>query len=181
MSVQCEACGTQNKRGEQFCAQCGRLLPEERQKQDGSANPFAGIFGGDDPARKTGTGAQAGANAREEHSKMPGFDADARASAGRFGDIFGNLFGGTQASGIGARTEPEERQASGARAPSPGTLGKVEALKRIAAAASRAMVRSLALSAAVLGPGFLLLLAGYMVPGMIWLFAVSSPLPPMRS
>ncbi len=62
---------------------------------------------------------------------------------------------------------PEENVAQ----PPPGT--RAEALKLVAKAGSKAILKSVALSALVLGPGFLMLMAGMPFPGMIWLFCGS--------
>ncbi len=52
-------------------------------------------------------------------------------------------------------------------------LPKQDAVKLIVKSASKALVKSLALSAAVLGPGFLALMNGAIMLGMIWLFVGS--------
>lgn len=52
-------------------------------------------------------------------------------------------------------------------------MSKFQARKALATAITAAAVKSLVLSAAVLGPGLLLLYSGALVPGMLWLFGGS--------
>ncbi|GIK99080.1 MAG: hypothetical protein BroJett029_32890 [Alphaproteobacteria bacterium] len=72
-----------------------------------------------------------------------------------------------------ARSETEPESANDAGAPAAATfkgLPKAEALRVIAKAVIKAGAKSLALSALVLGPGFVLLLVGQVLFGMVWLF-----------
>lgn len=139
----CEGCDAENDDQKNFCRQCGRLLPDHR-KPAFAVTDIGGDFHKAADALFSGLG--------------PG--KPARPAPASTETRTGRSVGGP---GVAS-------DASGGRA---ATLTRVEALRSIAKAASRALARSIALSLAVLGPGFLMLLAGYQIAGMAWLFAGS--------
>ena len=172
----CEGCGKKHSPTHNFCTGCGRVLPVE--KRTSGNNPFADIF-----ARSDVGGPIAGESAGSNTSaapKEPNHAEENRSqsrSAGRDDPIF-SAFGrfmrgrGPAQGAETTQNDPNRRAGTGHQSQRENVAppSKTAALKSVAAAAIKAGTKSLALSAAVLGPGFLLLLSGAQVAGMIWLF-----------
>ena len=139
----CSACGAQNPAGKHFCTSCGAVLPTPNQGTDISKSY--------DPSQFEKLG----------DDMFSGFGKARQKTSERKQE--------TAASSPKAAAEPAD--AAPTRADAPATRSDV--LKQVAKAGSKAIIKSVSLSILVLGPGFLMLLAGMPIPGMIWLFCGS--------
>lgn len=175
----CNGCGYENPQDKHFCTECGQLLPD-RSDTEPASQGTSGFFGTmNETVSSSATQKQPAASPKTADNRLKRAEASTPAepsdntSTNPFDSIFQRFATASDPSeppSTGA-SEPAPDLATGTEQPAPGErVPRAEALKRVATAAIKAGVKSLALSAAVLGPGFLLLMTGALVPGMIWLF-----------
>jgi hypothetical protein len=138
----------------------GRGRPSDRRtgadRNDALEDVFSGVFGTD-----------RNSSAQSRAARDGGTEGHARRSSGFFSERSEDTQPASGTATTGAeRTwdEAPDRAAS---------VSRIAVARKVAGAALAAGAKSLAIAALVLGPGFLLLLSGATIPGMIWLFVGS--------